>query len=143
MQPSQNAFDLAKRFEGLKLSSYKNNGDVWTIGFGHTLDVKEGDIITISRANELLSEDMNDAADCVNKLVTSDINQNQFDAICDFVFNLGWSHFESSHLLTYINQSNFDLAAEEFKKWVYSNGCVLSGLVNRREAEKDLFIRAM
>lgn len=143
MQPSQNAFDLAKRFEGLRLSSYKNNGDVWTIGVGHTLNVKDGDVISVSQANQFLSEDMLDAAECVNTRVTSEINQNQFDALCDWVFNLGWGHFESSHLLQYVNQSNFDLAAAEFRKWVYSNGVVLSGLVNRREAEKDLFLKAM
>ncbi len=143
MQPSQNAFDLAKKFEGLKLDAYRDNGGVLTIGFGHTLNVKEGDVISISQANQFLTEDMNDAAECVNKFVKSEINQNQFDSLCDFVLNLGWGHFEASHLLKYTNQGNFDLAASEFRKWVFDNGVVLSGLVNRREAEKDLFIRAV
>jgi len=71
--------------------------------------------------------------------VTVELNQNQFDALVDFVFNLGYGDFKTSTLLKLLNAHAFDLAAEEFPRWKYSKGVVLKGLVRRRALEQALF----
>ena len=145
MNPSKNAFDLAQKFEGLQLTAYADAGGIWTIGYGHTLNVYQGQVISQSQAIQFLSEDLRDAADQVNDLVTVELTQNQFDACCDFVFNEGAGNFEKSHLLTLVNLGNFAAAADQFDRWVYSEvdgkEVILEGLVRRRAAEKTLFLQ--
>lgn len=82
----------------------------------------------------------NDFASFVNRYVSVDLNQNQFDALVSFTYNLGCTSFKNSTLLKKVNLKDFEGAANEFKKWKYSNGKVLSGLVKRREAERELFL---
>jgi lysozyme len=140
MQYSDNGYTLTESFEGLRLTAYKDSVGVLTIGYGHTgPDVTVGLTITKDRAIELLHQDIQKAVDCVNKLVTVTISQNQFDALVDFVFNLGCQSLAGSHLLLYVNSSQFDKAANQFVLWDHAGGQVEKGLWLRRIAEAKLF----
>jgi lysozyme len=144
MKPSAFAFNLAKASEGLRLDAYPDpgsGGDPWTVGWGSTHGVTKGMKITIGEAQARLVEDMTTAGDVVNRAVTVPLNQNQFDALCDFTFNLGAGNFRSSTLLKKLNAGDYAGAAAEFPKWVRASGNVMPGLVKRRAAERELFER--
>lgn len=135
-----NAIALAKQFEGCKLTAYLCPAEKWTVGYGHTgPDVYEKLVITQERADQLLALDMQLAQNTINNLVEPQISQNQFDALCDFVFNCGAGNFKNSTLLKLVNQSNFSDAVLEFAKWNKGGGKVLPGLTKRRAAEAELF----
>lgn len=132
--------EIIKRYEGLRLKTYKCPAGVLTIGYGHTKTAKQGQVITEDYAVELLRLDIADAERAVNKYVKAPINQNQFDALSSFVFNLGSGNFRSSTLLKKLNARDYLGAANEFKRWNKAGGKVLNGLVRRRESEANLFI---
>jgi len=140
MKISENGIKLIKQCEGLRLEAYKCPGGVWTIGFGHTKNVHAGDIITKEQAEELLKKDVKSAEYYVNKEVKHELNQNQYDALVSFVFNIGSVKFRCSTLLMRLNNGNYKAAAEQFENWVYSKGKKLDGLIKRRKAEKMLFL---
>jgi lysozyme len=131
---------LTKKFEGLNLNSYQDQVGVWTIGYGHTGPTIHGGLtITQDQADQLLQSDVASSVACVNRAVTSAINQNQFDALVDFVFNLGCGALLSSTLLRDINAGNFAAAAQQFLLWDHARGVVIQGLLRRRQSESDLF----
>ena len=131
---------LTQRFEGLELSSYQDQVGVWTIGYGHTgSTVHGGQTITQSQADQLLRSDVAGAVTCVNNAVTANINQNQFDALVDFVFNLGCHALLTSTLLRDVNSGQFAAAAAQFQLWDHAGGVVVPGLLKRRQAEATLF----
>ncbi len=139
MKASKAAYALIRQFEGLSLKAYKCPGGVWTIGYGHTSGVKEGMIITEAKADELLAEDVKQCEKQINSLNLS-LNQNQFDALVSFLFNVGFGNFSKSTLLLKIKVNPDDNAImDEFLKWVYSRGKVLPGLQRRRLAEIKLY----
>jgi lysozyme len=135
------AIPVIKEFEGCKLKAYKCPAGVWTIGYGHTDGVKEGDEITQQEADRLLADDVRSFTSGVQRLVSSDINRNQLGALTSFAFNLGLGNLRHSTLLKLVNAGNFVAAANEFPKWNKANGQVLPGLTRRREAEKQLFLK--
>jgi lysozyme len=139
MKLSKVGADLIKKYEGCRLKAYKCPAGVWTIGFGHTGNVKEGQVITQAQADALFDKDVQKFVDGVNKLVKVEINQNQFDALVSFVYNLGIGALKKSTLLQYVNKKQFDKAANEFDRWNKAGGKVLKGLVNRRNSEEALF----
>ena len=134
------AVPIIKEFEGCKLKAYKCPADVWTIGYGHTDGVKEGDEITQQEADRLLAADVDLFTSGVQRLVTSDINRNQLGALVSFAFNLGLGNLRHSTLLKLVNAGDFVGAANQFPRWNKAAGKVLPGLVRRREAEKKLFL---
>lgn len=139
-QYSDKGLALTKRFEGLRLRAYQDSGKTWTIGWGHTgPDVNQNKRITLEEATALLVVDAAKAADAVNKQVNVKINQNQFDALVDFVYNLGTRNFAISMLLRYVNAGDFASAADQFKHWTKVKGVVVEGLAERRAAERALF----
>ena len=140
MNVSENGIKLIKQFEGCKLQAYKCPAGVWTIGYGHTKGVKEGDKCTNSLAELYLKEDLKEFEHAINTLVKVELNQNQFDALVSFVFNVGTSAFEKSAMLKFINAGHFLLAAGQFDRWIYAAGNVLNGLVKRRNVEQELFL---
>lgn len=140
MTPGSQCISLIKKHEGLRTSAYKCPAGVWTVGYGHTRNVKAGDVITEKEAENLLIQDLAAAAADVSRLVKVPLTQGQFDALCSFVFNLGAGSLMKSSLLKYVNAGDFKKAADEFEKWVYSGGRILKGLVNRRKDERQLFI---
>ena len=104
MKTSQVGVDLIKQFEGFRTKSYLCPAGVWTIGYGHTgPDVKEGMEVKASRAEYLLKQDLIKFEDTINNNVTVKLEQNQFDALAAFTFNVGVSAFTSSTLLRRLN----------------------------------------
>jgi lysozyme len=131
---------LTEQFEGCSLIAYQDQVGVWTIGFGHTgPDVKPGMIITSAQAQALLAQDVKSAAACVNKVVSVQLTQEEFDALVDFVFNLGAGAFSSSTMLRELNAGDFTRAAAQFALWDHAGGAVVAGLLRRRQAEAELF----
>jgi lysozyme len=139
MKLSKVGADLIQKYEGCSLKAYKCPAGIWTIGYGHTGGVKQGQVITQSQADALFDKDVQKFVDGVIKLVKVDINQNQFDALVSFSYNLGIGALKKSTLLQYVNKKQFDKAAIEFDRWNKAGGKVLKGLVNRRNSEEALF----
>ena len=86
---NQAGLDLIKRFEGLKLRAYRCSAGVLTIGYGSTIDVHEGQVITQAQADDLLRADLHDAEAAVTKLIAVPLNDNEFSALVSFTYNLG------------------------------------------------------
>ena len=139
MQLSEKGKALIKKYEGLRLCAYKCPAGVWTIGYGHTADVLEGQKISEKQADEFFDKDIKQFEDAVNSLVKVPLKQGQFDALVSFVYNVGKTAFANSTLLKLLNQKKYTAAANQFTRWVYANGKKLQGLVKRREEEKFLF----
>lgn len=139
---SEEGYRLTKQFEGLKLEAYQDQGGVWTIGYGHTQGVKQGDTCTPEQADTWLREDITGAEDCVDRLVKASLTQGQFDALADFVFNLGCASLAGSTLLRCLNAGQLHEAALEFLRWDHVGGAEVKGLMRRRKAEVELFQRA-
>ncbi len=139
MEISQEGLSLIKKFEGCKLESYKCAAGVWTIGYGSTNDVKEGMEISQERADMLLLEDVEVFEESVNKLVEVPLEQNQFDALVSWTFNLGSTNLKNSTLLKVLNDKDYDGVPAQIKRWNKAGGKVLQGLIRRREAEALLF----
>jgi len=141
MEISQKGIDLIKRFEGCRLSAYKCPAGILTIGYGHTgSDVHPGMTITQNEADMLLKMDLVIHCNNVNNLVKVPLTQNQFDALVSFDFNVGYGALKTSTLLRLLNNKDYKGASEQFGRWVWGGGRILPGLVNRRKAEKELFI---
>lgn len=140
MRTSKNGIDLIKKFEGIKTKAYKCPAGVWTIGYGHTKNVQKGDTCTMAQAVEFLKEDLRVFECAINDLVKVELNQNQFDGIISFVYNVGIGAFQDSTLRKFLNAGHFPLAAGQFDRWNKAGGVVLEGLVRRRAAEKELFL---
>ena len=141
MKTSNNGINLIKQFEGCALSAYTCPAGVWTIGYGHTKDVKQGMKITTNKATSLLKEDLSTYENYVNKYVKVKLNQNQFDALVSFTFNCGGGALKSSTLLKKLNKGDYTGAANELLRWNKANGKILAGLTRRRKAEKALFLK--
>ncbi len=137
---SDAGIELIKSFEGCKLEAYRCPADVLTIGYGHTGDVDEGQIITEHQADVLLRSDLTTFERCVNALVVVPVTQSQFDALVSFAFNLGCNALRKSTLLRMLNEGDDVGAGQQFERWNKSNGRALAGLTRRRAAERDLFL---
>ena len=133
------SLELIKLFEGLRLEAYLCPADVWTIGYGHTKDVKRGDKITQAEADAFLELDMGWVREAVRELVTAPLNTNQEAALYSFIYNVGAGAFANSTLLRRLNNGTYLGAANEFKRWNKGGGKVLNGLIRRRTAEEALF----
>jgi lysozyme len=146
MEYSECGMQMTESFETLALEAYWDSlGGVWTIGWGHTgRDVYEGRKITADQARSILLADLAAAQACVNREVRVALTQNQFDALVDFVFNVGTADFTDAqcHLLRFVNEGNFSAAAVQFGLWNHAHGRVSSGLTRRRAVEAKLFAEA-
>ena len=139
MNISQEGIALIKKFEGCELEAYRCSADILTIGFGHTSGVAEGQTCTSEEAESILVKDLEEFEGYVNNLVEQDLDQNQFDALVAWTFNLGPSNLKESTLLKKLNAGEFNLAPHEIKRWNRAGGEVLDGLIRRRKAEALLF----
>ena len=146
MKLSAAGLALIEEFEGLRLESYQDGAGIWTIGYGTTrhdgLPVEEGEACTPQMAVQWLSEDVSEAEESVNELVTVPVSQNQFDALVSFTYNLGRGSLAGSTLLKNLNSDSFELAAAQFPKWCFVAGKESPGLLRRRVAEQSMFTRA-
>lgn len=145
---SDNGKNLLKKLEGFRSRAYADSAGKMTIGYGHVIvpgdGVAKGDIIEEVQASGLLSRDIQKAADAVNNAVVTSINQNQFDALVIFAFNVGNAAFQNSTLLRMLNKRDFEGASGQFPLWCkvhtkQGSFVELAGLKNRRLAEQKLF----
>lgn len=142
MKTSNKGLQLIRDFEGCVLTAYKCPAGVWTIGYGHTRGVKPGDKISRSLAEDYLLSDVRSVERQLNTLLP-ELEQQQFDALVSFVFNLGWTKFTSSTLLKRIQAHSGDQAVcEQLLRWVYSGKTPLPGLMRRRVAEANMWMGA-
>lgn len=138
MTTSPTGIALIKRFEGLRTKPYLCPAGVPTVGYGHTKGVKlNGPAITEEEVDRLLAEDLKLYEKPVLEMVKVPINQNQFDALVSFAFNLGTAALRGSTLLKKLNAGQ--PCADEFDRWIYAGGKAMPGLVRRRAAERRLF----
>ena len=137
---SKSGLELTEQFEGCRLTAYRDQGGVLTIGYGHTHGVQEGDTCTQEQAEAGLASDIAWASLAVNRLVSVPLNQAEYDALTDFVFNVGSGNFSTSTLLAKLNAGDFIGAAAEFDRWDKAGGQVVAGLLRRRQAETDEFL---
>ena len=140
MKISEKGLDLIKRFESFQPKPYICPAGKNTIGYGHVIGSGEKfTVIDEKKALEILAFDCKVAEYAINT-IESKLNQNQFDALVCFAFNIGNRAFLTSTMRKLIFTGHIDAAANEFDKWVHGGGKVLKGLVLRREAEKELFL---
>lgn len=139
MKTSDAGIALIKEFEGFVTLAYQDAVGVWTIGWGHTQGVTEGDRVTEEMATDMLVSDLAWAEAAVNAYVEVPLAQGQFDALVSFTFNLGTSALANSTLRRLLNQEDYVGAAGQFGRWIYAGETVLPGLVKRRAAEQALF----
>jgi len=131
--------NFIREVEGLEHNAYQDEGGVWTIGYGHTRGVKEGDSISTHKANTYLNTDLIAFEIQLQRLVRVELTQNQYTALLSFIYNIGATQFAKSTLLKYVNEKKFDLVPDELRKWNRVNGEVSLGLTRRREKEAILF----
>jgi len=154
MQVGQSGKKLFQAWEGLELNEYLDSGGAPTIGVGHLMTRSErmsGKImingkgvvyrngLTVQQCWDLLDQDLDFAEASVNSMVKVSLNQNQFDALVSFIFNVGESAFRNSTLLKVLNAGHFDQVPAQLRRWIRDNGKVVKGLVNRREKEIALW----
>ena len=138
MKTSDAGINLIKSFEGLRLKAYKpvSTEKYYTIGYGHySADVKQDMTITQEYADALLRLDLDKFEHAVNSYERN-WTQNQFDALVSFAFNCGVANLK--RLVT--NRTNAQIA-QKIVLYNKAGGKVLKGLVRRRKAEQELFMR--
>jgi lysozyme len=147
MKASINAIELIKRFEGCRYNPYRDSVGFWTVGYGHLIgDGKSlpsgyNRIFTQKEIDDFLVNDLMHVESGISVLIRVPITQNQFDALCSFCYNLGVGTLQKSTLLKDINASLWGAAANDILKFHFAGGVSLPGLVKRRQAEHDLFIK--
>lgn len=147
MKVNAEGYALLKRFEGCILKAYKCPAGVWTIGFGNTFyedgtKVKEGDVITQQRADELAKFIVEQFADSIRAMIKQPLNENQFSACVSLAYNIGTGGFKKSSVLRKLNVNPTDpTIADSFRLWNKGGGVILKGLVRRREAEIALYFK--
>lgn len=154
MRASQKCLALIKHFESFSPMPYLCPAGLPTIGFGHVIQKNEAiyGSITEPQAEQLLMRDVAVFEAIVTRNVRVLLKQHQFDALVSFVFNVGpgakgkkdgfvtLRNGQPSTMLKHLNAGEYELAAEQFDRWVYAGGRRLAGLERRRAAEKDLFL---
>jgi len=154
MKMSDHGRSLLTEWEGSSSEAYQDMAWLWTIGVGHLLTkdeltsgkililgeaVKYHDGLTSLQIDRLLTQDLAGAEGAVNSGVNIGLNQNQFDALVSFVFNVGRQAFYQSTLRRILNEARYTKVPEQMRRWKWSGGKVDHGLINRRENEIKLF----
>lgn len=137
------AMDLIKKHEGLRLYAYKCPGGVWTVGYGHTDGVKEGDYLSVDEAQHVLEQDVAKVRKALRTLAAEsgvELQRNQEEALVSFAFNVGIGALKRSTLWRRVTErADAAAVAAEFGRWVYGGGTILPGLVSRRSEEMRLY----
>jgi len=147
MTPNSETIDLIKQFEGLRLKAYKDSVGVWTIGYGLTtgaLDgvvVAQGMAISEREADAYFTRVLENFGDGILVLMTRQPTLNQYGAMLSLAYNIGVRAFSKSTCLRRFNAGDFEGAATALTWFNKAGGKVLNGLVRRRAAEADLFLR--
>lgn len=135
MKTSSKGIALIKSFEGCRLQAYRDSVGVLTIGYGHTGDVREGQVISQGFAEELLKADLTKFERNVTRYTPFEMNQNQFDALVSFAFNCG-----VGNLKKLVSGRDQEKVARKMLEYNKAGGRVLAGLTRRRQAERALFL---
>lgn len=155
LRMSENGRAELVRHEGLRRAPYKDVAGNWTVGIGHLIVPNDGllpaDHWTVGRPNakgtavlesmvltdgqvqSLFVMDLETAENIVKSYVRVGVTQGMFDALTDFAFQFGQGRFASSQLLGHLNAGDYEMAADEFQRWVYAGGVRVAGLVARRQ----------
>ena len=139
MKISEEAKSLIKKFEGCKLEAYLCAAGVPTIAWGRTKDVKMGDTCTQEQADAWLDEELEEYEAYVDKAVKVKLEQNQYDALVSWTYNLGPANLNASTMLKLLNAGDYHTVPNQMKRWNKAGGEVKQGLVRRREAESTLW----
>lgn len=141
MQISDAGLDLIKQSEGFESRVYKDVAGYPTIGYGHKLHPGESfpNGVTEQQATQILLEDVETAETAVGRLVHVALTQGQFDALVDFVFNLGSARLKYSTLLEDLNQGQYATAGLQLLLWDHAGAVEVAGLKIRRQAELALW----
>jgi lysozyme len=144
MKFSAAGMELLKQSEGFRSRVYLDTSSFPTIGYGHRLQHPESfpKGIDEAQASALLTSDVIEAEQAVERLVTVPLTQGQFDALVDFCFNLGARRLAASSLLKDLNAGKYDAAVEQLLLWDHADGAVVPALKERREAEAKLWRNA-
>jgi lysozyme len=141
----ETAVEFITRWEGFRENAYLCPANVWTVGHGFTFvngrRVRKGDTMTKEQSLELLRAKITTTAQQIDALVKVPLTDNQMAALVSFVFNLGLGAFQGSTLRRILNTGDYQGAAAQFDRWVFAGGRRLLGLVNRRRAERELFLK--
>lgn len=149
MKVSDKGIDFIKRWEGSRQEVYLDPVGLPTLGVGHLLSPNElqrfpvGTKLSPEQVDSFLRNDLSEAEVAVSDLVHTELDQSQFDSLVSFVFNVGEGNFKKSTLLRVLNSGLETDAADEFLRWTYAKGKTLPGLVKRREAERNLFLKGL
>ena len=137
---TEKGLKLIMDFEGCRLKAYKCPAGVWTIGYGHTQGVKEGQTITKQQAVDLLKKDIVVCEAQVMAMTPNGLTPYQLDALTSFAYNCGRKNLGNSTLLKYIKAGRSEAEIRsQFLRWNKANNKVLEGLTRRRKAEADLY----
>lgn len=142
MKTSANGKALIRESEGLRLKAYPDpatGGRPWTIGYGHTRGVMPGQIATRPEVERWLDDDIAVAEAAIARHVRVPLKQHEYDALVDFIFNLGETKFAKSTLLRKLNEGDKVGAGDEFQRWVYADHKILRGLVTRARKRQALW----
>jgi lysozyme len=141
MRISAAGLDLIKACEGFRDRAYRDGSGVWTIAWGHTEGVREGDRCDRAQGEAWLGRDLARAEAAVRRQIAVPLSQRQFDALVSFAFNVGPAALAGSTLRRKLNAGDYAGAADEFRRWVRdATGAVAPGLVRRRALERALFL---
>ena len=138
---------LLRQAEGLRLTAYPDSAGLWTSGYGHRRGAYAGQTCTKDQAEAWLHEDAAIAANAIEMATGNGarvwLNDNQFSALCVFVFNIGATAFRTSTLRQRLVAGDLEAAPGEMRRWCHDteNGVkvISEGLVNRRAAEIRLW----
>lgn len=141
MELSTAGIALLKQSEGYRRAVYKDVAGFPTVGYGHKVRVGESfpDGVTLEEANLMLRADMAEVYAAIEHQVKVPLTQGQFDALCDFVYNLGAGSLARSTLLKELNAGHYQTAAAQLLLWDHAGGVEVEGLRKRREAEYVLW----
>lgn len=150
LRVSPKGVSLLKQFEGLELEAYQDIARVWTIAYGHTEGFLDGTfdpdtVITAKDAEALLKADLRIYEEAVRTLASIPLNQNEFDALVSFTYNIGVEAFMGSTARKRLNRGDKLGAADAMTWWNKAtvDGALreVLGLTRRRAAEKALFLK--
>lgn len=133
--------ELIKEFEGFREEAYQCEAGKWTIGYGHTKEVKEGDRVNREDAERILKDEIKKYEGAISRNVKAPLTLEQYNVLTSFVYNIGIGAFKESTLLKKLNNRDYQGAGNEFDRWIKANGKVSKGLVRRRAREKEMFLK--
>lgn len=126
-------------WEGKRLTAYRCSAGIWTIGYGHTKGVREGDTCSEEQVQQWLIEDIRSHVNQLSHYINVPVTENEFIALTSLAFNVGVTAVSGSALLRKLNAGDTEAAATVFLDFCYAGGKRVKGLVNRRKAEYELF----